>query len=146
MATLMVLSLSVNETKATPAQFRCAPTAADEMGPFYAPDAPLRNRVGEGYLLIGKVKSATDCSPVPGARIEVWMTGPQGRYGKAWRATLFSADNGAYYFVSHTPPRYGLGRPHIHLKVTAKGFAPLTTQHYPLAGAGEGLFDLVLTP
>ena len=125
---------------------KCEPTAEDEMGPFYFPDAPLRNRVGSGYLLMGTVKAATDCSPIPAARIELWMTGPDGRYGDAWRATLFSAENGNYYFVSHSPTDYGNRRPHIHIRVTAEGFAPLVTQHDPLDNAGEGLFNLVLIP
>ena len=80
---------------------QCEPTAEDEMGPFYKPDAPYRTSVGTGYLLLGTVKAANDCSPIPAAKIELWMTGPNGRYGDAWRATLFSADNGTYYFVSH---------------------------------------------
>lgn len=126
--------------------FRCEPTPEDEMGPFYSPEATIRNRVGTGYLLQGTIKSANDCGPVPGARVELWMTGPQGRYGEEWRATLFSADNGTYYFESHEPTDFGNRRPHIHIRVTAKGFKPLVTQHYPAKDAGEGLFDLVLSP
>ena len=128
------------------APYQCEPTAEDEMGPFYDPDAPVRNRVGTGYLLVGTVKSAHDCSPIPAARIELWMTGPDGRYGDAWRATLFSADDGTYFFVSHAATDFGNRRPHIHIRVTAKGFTPLVTQHYPRTDAGEGLFDLVLIP
>ena len=124
--------------------FRCEPTQEDEMGPFYKPAAPYRTSVGTGYLLLGTVKAANDCSPVSAAMIELWMNGPDGRYGDAWRATLFSADDGTYYFVSHAPTDFGSRRPHIHIRVTAEGFAPLVTQHYPLDGAGEGLFDLVL--
>jgi len=129
---------------ATEAPYQCEPTVEDEMGPFYRPDAPYRNSVGSGYLLVGTVKAAHDCSPIAAARIELWMTGPDGRYGDAWRATLLSAENGTYYFVSHAATDYGSRRPHIHIRVTAKGFAPLVTQHYPGADAGEGLFDLIL--
>jgi len=126
--------------------FPCVPTAEDEMGPFYRPDAPYRTSVGTGYLLFGMVKSAADCSPVVNARIELWMTGPDGRYGDAWRATLLSAENGSYHFTSHPPTEFGSRRPHIHIRVTAPGFLPLVTQHYPLEAAGEGFFDLVLIP
>ena len=126
--------------------FLCEPTAEDEMGPFYRPDAPYRTSVGTGYLLFGTVKSATDCMPVADARIELWMTGPDGLYGDAWRATLLSAGNGTYHFTSHPPTEYGSRRPHIHIRVTAQGFLPLITQHYPRENAGEGLFDLVLIP
>ncbi len=129
---------------AAEAPYQCEPTVEDEMGPFYRPNAPYRHSVGTGYLLVGTVKAAHDCSPIAAARIELWMTGPDGRYGDAWRATLLSAENGTYYFVSHAATDYGSRRPHIHIRVTAKGFAPLVTQHYPGADAGEGLFDLIL--
>lgn len=116
------------------------------MGPFYRPDAPYRQRVGTGYLLVGTVKDARDCGPIAGARIELWMTGPDGHYGEDWRASLLSAEQGTYYFVSNAPTDYGNRRPHIHIRVTAKGFAPLVTQHYPVKNAGLGTFDLVLRP
>ncbi len=116
------------------------------MGPFYRPGAEVRNQVGTGYLLQGTVKSASDCSVIVKARVELWMTGPHGRYGDEWRATLFSADNGTYYFRSHSATDYGARPPHIHIRVTAPGFKTLVTQHYPVKGAGIGMFDLVLIP
>lgn len=126
--------------------YACSPTQEDEMGPLYRPEAPVRHSVGDGYLLMGRVKSAVDCAPIAHARIEIWLAGPEGIYGDDWRATLFSTAGGTYYFRSHVPPRYGLGRPHIHLKVTTPGFASLITQHYPGPGTGEAVFDLVLRP
>jgi protocatechuate 3,4-dioxygenase beta subunit len=146
MALLVILWNGPSMASAANRPFLCTPTAGDEMGPFYRPDAPFRTSVGSGYLLIGTVKSAADCSPVANARIELWMTGPDGRYGDAWRATLFSAENGTYYFTSHPPTEFGSRRPHIHIRATAPGFLPLVTQHYPPEAAGEGLFDLVLIP
>lgn len=134
-----------SQTRAEPV-FKCQPTPEDEMGPLYKPKTPIRNSVGQGYLLFGEVKSAADCNKVENAKIEVWLSGPEGLYGEDWRATLFSTNNGKYYFSSHTPPDYGTGRAHIHLKVTADGFKELVTQHYPVKGSGEGLFDLVLVP
>lgn len=141
LATAPALSIS-----AEAAGYKCQPTPEDEMGPFYRADAVKRNKVGEGYLLQGTVKSARDCSAVPEAKVELWMTGPHGRYGDKWRATLFSAENGTYYFQSHAATDFGSRRPHIHIRVTAAGFKPLVTQHYPLKNAGIGLFDLVLIP
>lgn len=126
--------------------YTCLPTPEDEMGPLYKPDAPIRNSVGEGYLLFGTVKSAIDCTVIAEAKIEIWMAGPEGIYGDEWRATLFSAGNGTYYFTSHVPPGYGSGRPHLHVKVSAVGFRQLVTQHYPEKGAGLAQFDLVLAP
>ncbi len=139
------MACTLSDAKANPA-YKCLPTAEDEMGPLYKPGAPQRHSVGEGYLLIGEVKSAADCSPLPGAQIEIWLAGPGGLYGEAWRATLFSSDKGTYYFTSHVPPNYGTGRPHIHIKVAADKYRELVTQHYPKDGTGMAVFDLVLVP
>lgn len=125
---------------------RCQPTPADAQGPFYREGAPQRNSIGKGYLLLGEVKSAADCSPIPGARIEAWTTGPDGRYDERWRATLFANETGRYFFESHYPGPYGSRPPHIHLIVNAPGYAELVTQHYPEANSAMGVFDLVLIP
>jgi len=126
--------------------YRCPPTRPDADGPFYRPGAPLTNTLGSGYLLFGEIRSAIDCRPIAGARIEIWLVGPDGRYDERWRATLVSRADGRYAFSSHVPPPYGSRPPHIHLIVNAPGFAELITQHYPAAGAGLALFDLVLIP
>lgn len=141
---LLMISLIPQHTDAQ--SYRCPPTPPDADGPFYRPDAPVRNRIGTGYLLMGEVKSAADCKAIGGARIEVWMAGPDGLYGDEWRATLFSRQNGRYYFSSHFPGQYGSRPPHIHLLVNAPGFEELITQHYLTAGQGEAVFDLVLIP
>jgi protocatechuate 3,4-dioxygenase beta subunit len=123
----------------------CEPTAPDSLGPFYESDAPIRDRVGEGYVLIGSVLSAQDCLRITDAQVELWLAGPDGEYRDDYRATLFSNDQGEYRFESHFPPPYG-GRPsHIHIRVTAPGFQELVTQHYPAAGDEGARFDLVLT-
>jgi len=127
-------------------QYACKPTPEDEMGPFYRPGAPLRASVGKGYVTFGKVLSATDCQPIPGARIEFWLTNNHGRYDPAQRANWFPEKNGSYRFESNIPSLYTGRPPHIHIRVTAPGFHTLVTQHYPLTGATEGKFDLVLRP
>ncbi|MBE0596712.1 MAG: intradiol ring-cleavage dioxygenase [Desulfuromonadales bacterium] len=143
--TILALTLSLAAASAA-AEYRCPPTAPDADGPFYRAGAPVRNRIGTGYLLMGQVKSAADCSPIAGAKVEVWTTGPDGRYDDRWRATLFAREDGRYFFESHFPGRYGSRPPHIHLLVTAPGFAELITQHYPVPGSAETIFDLVLIP
>ena len=126
--------------------YRCAPTPPDADGPFYRPGAPVRNSVGSGYLLFGTVKAADDCRPLGNARLEIWLVGPDGRYDERWRATVYARPDGRYHFSSHVPPPYGSRPPHIHLIVTAPGFAELITQHYPAPGTGLALFDPVLIP
>ncbi|BCR06217.1 hypothetical protein DESUT3_32860 [Desulfuromonas versatilis] len=125
---------------------RCEPTRPDALGPFYEPGAPLRARVGSGYLLGGSVRSALDCAPVPGAQIELWLAGPAGRYDDGHRATIYADAAGSYRFESDFPPAYGGRPPHIHMLVRAEGFRPLVTQHYPAPGTAAATFDLVLTP
>jgi len=126
--------------------WRCPPTRPDADGPFYTPGAPKRSSVGSGYILSGTVRAARDCAPLPGARIEIWLNGPDGRYGDAWRATLHADANGLYRFESHPPLPYGSRPPHIHLVVNADGYAELVTQHYPQPDSIAALFDLVLLP
>jgi len=123
----------------------CTPTAPDMLGPFYAPNAPMRASVGSGYILKGIVQSV-DCSPVPGAKIELWLAGPNGQYDDAHRATIMSDSAGFYRFESNVPNPYTGRPPHIHLRVTADGFKELVTQHYPEAGKTEATFNLVIVP
>ena len=119
------------------------PTQADQLGPFYEPDAPRRQSVGRGYVLSGAVLATDDCRPLEGARLELWLANEQGEYDDAHRATLETGAGGRYRFESNRPPPYG-GRPaHIHLRVTPPGGEAFVTQHYPQGGE-RASFDLVV--
>lgn len=124
----------------------CPPTEEDMMGPFYRPNAPIRSTVGTGYLLQGMVQSSKNCAPVPGAVVELWLAGPDREYDDAHRATIIADASGKYRFESNVPPPIEGRPPHIHLRITAKGFTALVTQHYPIAGTNSSLFDVVLVP
>jgi protocatechuate 3,4-dioxygenase beta subunit len=124
----------------------CAPTEEDALGPFYKPNAPTRLLVGKGYVLQGIVRSSADCAAVPGAVIELWLAGPDGGYDDAHRATIIADASAAYRFESNLPPPYVGRPPHIHLRVSAKGFVTLVTQHYPQLGKKQAVFDIVLVP
>jgi protocatechuate 3,4-dioxygenase beta subunit len=124
----------------------CEPTRSDMLGPFYSPEAPVRSAVGKGYVLTGVVRSSRDCSTISGALIEFWLTGPDGKYDDEHRAKMISEKKGRYRFESNYPPPY-FGRPsHIHIRVSARGFKTLITQHYPDDGAKEAVFDLIMIP
>lgn len=125
---------------------QCNPTEPDMLGPFYKAGAPERSQVGEGYILSGVVRSSRDCSPIPGATIEFWLAGPDGRYGDNYRATVHSGPEGEYSFESNPPGPYYGRPPHIHIRVSAKGFKTLITQHYPKEKAERASLDLVLIP
>jgi protocatechuate 3,4-dioxygenase beta subunit len=124
----------------------CTPTPPDALGPFYKPNAPVRASVGKGYELKGMVMSSKDCSPIPGARIELWMAGPDGEYKDNFRATVISNESGEYRFESHGPPSYLSRPPHIHMRVSATGFKTLITQHYPKSRTKSAELELVLIP
>lgn len=124
----------------------CTPTRPDDLGPFYMPNAPVRSSVGQGHVLRGVVRSAGGCIPIPGARIEFWLAGPDGRYDDAHRATEFTDSEGAYLFESNFPGHYTGRPPHIHVRVTAPRYEILVTQYYPAANEAHGTFDLVLRP
>jgi protocatechuate 3,4-dioxygenase beta subunit len=124
----------------------CTATPYDELGPFYRPGAPVRDQVGSGYRLSGRVLSLQGCRPLPGTRLEFWLVNPQGEYDEAHRATLFSDRDGFYRFESNRPTDYVGRLPHIHIMVTAVGHQQLITQHYPGPGQATGEFDLVLEP
>jgi protocatechuate 3,4-dioxygenase beta subunit len=124
----------------------CTPTPWDEIGPFYRPNAPVRNTIGKGYVLSGTVRSTDDCRPLYNARIEIWQAGPGGSYDDAYRATLFSDKAGRYRLETSFPPPYARRPSHIHMLVDAPGFEGLITQHYPKKGARGATFDLVLVP
>ncbi|HEV2713291.1 MAG TPA: hypothetical protein VGU26_09350 [Gaiellaceae bacterium] len=122
----------------------CRPTPPDALGPFYEPGAPLRSTVGTGYVLSGRVLAARTCRAIPRARIEFWLANPQGEYDDAHRATVIAGRRGGYRFQSNKPPSYQSRPPHIHIRVSARGYRTLVTQHYPRATQTRAVFNLVL--
>jgi protocatechuate 3,4-dioxygenase beta subunit len=124
---------------------KCAPTPQDEIGPFYRPNAPVRSKIGSGYILHGVVLDASNCRPITGARIEFWQAGPGGVYDDSLRATVYSDPKGRYRLETSIPPPYARRPPHIHILVDQRGYAGLIiTQHYPKSGVKGAKMDLVM--
>jgi protocatechuate 3,4-dioxygenase beta subunit len=122
----------------------CRPTVSQSLGPFYEPGAPLRSKVGTGYVLAGRVLATRTCRAIARARIEFWLANPQGEYDEAHRATVVSRSRGGYRFESNKPPSYSSRPAHIHIRVSARGYRTLVTQHYPRANRSTAVFNLVL--
>jgi catechol 1,2-dioxygenase len=122
----------------------CRATAPDSLGPFYEPGAPVRSTVGTGYVLRGRVLSTSGCRPIRRARIEFWLVNPEGEYDDAHRATVLAGAGGRYRFESNRPVAYSSRPAHIHVRVSARGYRTLVTQHYPRGGRASAVFDLVL--
>src|SRR5918999_4888470 len=141
-ATIAALALGIaSGPQAAPA---CRSTPPDALGPFYEPGAPVRSKVGSGYVLTGRVLATRTCRAIPRARIEFWLANPQGEYDDAHRATLFAGRRGGYRFESNRPPSYQSRPPHIHIRVSARGYRTLVTQHYPRGNRTSATFNLVL--
>ena len=122
----------------------CAPTKPDMLGPFYKADAPERARTGSGLVVSGSVRSATDCAPLPGARIEWWSADERGEYRDELRATQHVDADGRFVYETVPPGRYPGRPPHLHVKVTAPRHTPLVTQLYPRDGQRSIATDFVL--
>lgn len=128
----------------------CTPSDDNIEGPYYRPDAPFRDDLtdsdtaGERIRVRGQVLSSS-CTPLPGAVLDFWQANDAGRYdndgvddppGGAFvlRGRVVADEEGRFDVRTILPGRYLNGsqyRPaHIHVKVSADGHAPLTTQLY----------------
>ena len=112
-------------------------TGRDAEGPFYKPDAPIRNIIdteGDPLYIKGKVLKGDDCkTPVAKAIIDVWHCNKHGEYdmkGFDSRGQVTTDARGNYNFATILPPSYGSRPRHIHFKIRAEGFKELTTQLY----------------
>jgi protocatechuate 3,4-dioxygenase beta subunit len=129
--------------RATPtAQAGCAPTPAN--GPFgYIPGAPPLTTTlapldlpGQRLFIWGTVYAMDCLTPLPEALIEVWQTGPDGRYDRDKPFTLrgqVRADAaGRYAFITIRPGHYDVNRStqpaHIHFRVSHLEYEPRFTR------------------
>ncbi len=129
-----------------PAQPRCSPTPADALGPFYKPNAPERASTGTGLVIAGAVRSASNCAPLPGTRIEWWSVNPRGQYDDDHRATQRADSEARYRYETDFPTAYFGRPPHVHVRVTAPGHRTLVTQIYPGREQTSISADFVLSP
>jgi protocatechuate 3,4-dioxygenase beta subunit len=113
--------------------------AADTLSPSYRPGAPLRSVVGQGHVLTGTVRSARDCAPIAGARVELWPEIAGQGHPDGQRATVLTAADGGYRFQSDPPE-------HIHMLASAEGFEPVASNRYHPEGRAAGRFDILLPP
>ena len=139
------------------ADAECLPTAPDMLGPFYVSGMPLSdngesiNRFGQNGELLevsGVVRSAADGNaPIADAKVEMWQTDIDGDYHPEdngarsdyedkeldLRGAMITDENGRYAYQTVVPGEYGIFTrrpPHFHYRISADGFAALTTQHY----------------
>lgn len=141
------------------------PTPPQSTGPFYPQIKPLEVdadllriaeqdelAAGTPLHLLGRVLDPAG-QPLEGALVEIWQCDSYGVYhhpldrGRGGRrfdprfqgyGRSDTAADGGYRFRTIRPVAYPGRTPHIHVRVTAPGFEPLTTQMYV---AGEPLND-----
>ncbi|MDP9342433.1 MAG: 6-chlorohydroxyquinol-1,2-dioxygenase [Actinomycetota bacterium] len=137
-------------------------TATNVLGPFYLPDAPTlpppfalagEDEPGETLIVSGAVTDADTGRSLPGAVLDVWQAGADGRYSTQdpdrgefrLRGRIPVGADGRYEFRTVVPPPYEipkdgpvgallrtLGRhafrpAHLHLKASRDGYRALTT-------------------
>ena len=119
----------------------CAPSPQTHSGTHYKPIAVAKVDIGSGLKVSGRVLSAGDCKPIANARVEHWQAGNDGEYLDRLYAFLHADASGAYDFNTEWP---NIAPPHIHFKVSAPGFKPLTTMWVGGEPAKILQIDLVL--
>ncbi len=125
---------------------RCAATLTDGFGPFGRGSPPMRASIGKGHVLTGVVLSSLSCTPIRGARVELWQANRKGKYVRATSGTVLTDRAGRFRFEGPYPPAYEGAPPHIHLRVVASGHEVLLTRYVPARGARRGSVRLVLEP
>ncbi len=135
-------------------------TPSEIEGPFYPvadqadKDADLTRIKGREGVALGEVITVEgrvlgpDGEPLDAAVVDVWQANAAGRYAhpaerslapldpnfQGWAIMATNAD-GAYRFTTIKPGAYRVSRawerpPHIHFRVSRRGFRDLTTQMY----------------
>ncbi len=99
-------------------------TGQDAEGPFYKPDAPMRNVIetqGVPLHIKGKVLKGNDCkTPVAKAIIDVWHCNKHGEYdmkGFDSRGPVLTDAHGHYNVPTILPPAHYIKQVHIHFKI-----------------------------
>ncbi len=138
----------------------CDPTPKETAGPFYPIKDQLDKDIdltivkgasgraeGDIIYVSGRVLDE-NCQPIAGALVEIWQANKWGRYSheadpnpapldpnfQGW-GQVITDDNGNYSFKTIFPGPYPVSKkwtrtPHIHFKVSKRGFHELTTQMY----------------
>lgn len=118
---------------------KLTPTGADIEGPFFKPNSPLLNKLVDpsSLTVIGTVKD-TDGNLLPYVKLDFWQADVDGVYdndGFHLRGYQLTEQDGKYSLNTVRPGHYPIGPneyrcSHIHVKLSADGYKPLTTQLY----------------
>jgi protocatechuate 3,4-dioxygenase beta subunit len=136
-----------------PTKEKCRPNIVFDASPndTYLPGSPVRAVSGHGHVISGLVRSSTTCKPIGRAKLEFFHAGPDGEYSdgfSSWagRATVFTKADGSYRFESRDPSNSAGVRPHIHFRVSARGFRTVDATYFTHAETSTARVLLVLVP
>lgn len=145
------------------------PTAKQPLGPFYPVEFPADSdidltRLGNSavratgeVMIVEGVVTDDMCKPIKGAIVEIWQACHTGRYNHPsdtsgtpldphfqYYGVIRTDDKGRYRFKTIKPGAYDASEtwrrpPHIHFKVSLRGYRQLVTQSY---WEGDALNDL----
>jgi len=121
----------------------CKPTPHRTTGTHYKPVNQQKINISKGVTVSGRILSATNCKPVPGAKVSHWQADKNGVYIDSLRAYLIAGQHGNYKFDTEWP---ALSTPHIHFIVTAKGYRKVETQWIGSTPVKNIEFDIILEP
>ena len=131
------------------------PTLAREAGPFFRPNAPLKQDLfldapgGTPFTIAGYVVDDR-CRPLSRSLIEIWHADENGDYdhqGFRLRGHQFADEQGRWWFNTVMPALYSGRTRHFHFRVQRAGGAALTTQLFfpdEPGNARDWLFDETL--
>jgi protocatechuate 3,4-dioxygenase beta subunit len=126
-------------------QAMCVLTPSATQGPYYFDANLIRQDITEGQpglatRLHFSVVRASDCTPIPGAAVDVWQANAPGQYsgyanqgtqGQTWlRGIQFTDANGMVSFDTIYPGWYPGRTTHVHVKVRPTVQTEITTQTY----------------
>jgi len=115
-----------------------SPTPSQTEGPYFTAGSPEKSSLvepgmdGTPLTLTGFVVT-TECTPIVGAKVDVWQADAGGTYDNAGyrlRGYVVTDATGRYTIETIVPGEYPGRTEHIHVKVTPSGGATLTTQLY----------------
>jgi protocatechuate 3,4-dioxygenase beta subunit len=142
---------------AAAAQSMCVLTPSAVEGPYYLNLNLVRRDITEGFAGIKTrvnlhVVQASDCAPIPNARVDIWHNNAPGAYsgfanqgtqGMTFlRGVQFTDATGTTFFDSIYPGWYMGRTTHMHLKVQPAASSVLTTQMYFPTGLSRRVYRI----
>ena len=125
-----------------PAPRRCEATRSNPGGTNnYLPDAPPATSLGRGFVITGLVRG-TDCRPLSGVRIQVWLATETGSE-RDNRASVRTGPDGRYR-IETAPTIAQFGEPNIHVGYDDDRYEPVFIRRVVDLDDERAVVDLTL--